>query len=286
MTEKEILSQFKKLQGKEIDRDWIASNREVLHAQILAGQDTSANRVKWFSVFGSIFSQEISTAFRQPALVVTAIILTVLSGGYYAGAKISENAKPGDSLYIAKLLNEKARASFTFNEKAKAKLNVEFAGNRVKEITQVLSESDTDKEEQDKHVQELTNSFKKEITEVKNRMEKYDIYASGADNVPANPPVAKSPAIEPKKTADIKKTAEAKKPDAKPVDQIFGANANKDSHGLQLSNPANEAEKLFEAKNFSETLNKLDEVNEIIEQAEDKGEVKGESEQATSTGGK
>ena len=53
---------------------------------------------------------------------------------------MAEKTKPGDSLYIAKIVSEKTQYALTFDDKSKAQLGLQFATNRVEEMNKVLAE--------------------------------------------------------------------------------------------------------------------------------------------------
>ena len=96
---------------------------------------------------------------------------------------------------------------------------------------------------------------------------------------------------EPVKPEVKQEKADALKPEA---ENQVAANATSTAAGSASSRQAGEAgkmleeaEKLFAEKNYNGTIDKLEEVNRAINQADNNieaGQVKGESEAATSTG--
>ena len=288
MNEKELLSQLNNLKDIKPDKEWKQKSREVLLSQISGGDyslDLSGQPI------GFKISYYFRTFFHQPVLVVTTILLIVLGGGIFS-ISASQNTKPGDSLYIAKIISEKAHLAITFNEESKAKLGIEFAGNRAKEITQVLAESGNgDKEAK---VEKLARNFQKEISSVKTRLKKIN---DSVDN----------------------KTSEAV--DVEEDTQVFSANLGRDDKGMQIyvqkkdnyneqsginedikfqediiittpesitgaSSTASissdvkttieEAEKLFAEQDYDGTLDKLEEVIDQMGEVDEDGEVQGE----------
>lgn len=249
MHEKELLSQLHNLKKTSPDAVWKNGNRDILLSQISNGEplvkmglsETLKNLFVWKSL-------EWAT---QPAGVLL-LIFAILAGGSFASVKIAKDAKPGDSLYIAKIISEKTQQAITFNEKAKTRLGIEFASNRAKEMAQVMTGSEGG-EEADK----LEDSFKKEISTVKNRLEKMGL----------NDQVAVTPAETP----------------ANEDETVFSADSGKTDVGLQISESPmaaapvavtspkaalEEAEKLFEQKDYEGTLSKLEEVQAIISNPE------------------
>lgn len=289
MTERELLFQLNNLNQKKIDQAWLSSNRDILVSQILAGEQLEKTSVNWANIIWNMTSGLTIDFVARPVFAVAVMIILVLAGGTVVSIKASENAKPGDSLYIAKMISEQTRASLTFNEKDKAKLNVEFAGNRVKELTQVLSAPSQNKEEQTKHVEQLANNFKQELSEARDRLSKIN-FALTADDGKSEKTGTVSPSTNVAAKSPEKKIAsQPAAKNAKPAqNQIFGANLEKSNSGMQISDPALEAENLFNKKDYDGAINKLNEVHKIIESnSEDKKAIKAdvikEKESATST---
>jgi hypothetical protein len=296
MTERELLSQLNNLRDIKPDYKWKKESREILLSQISEGYSltsaTSSEQTVKFTI-----SHYLRNFFHQPVLVVIAILLVVLGGGIFS-LNAAQDTKPGDSLYIAKIISEKAQLAITFDEEEKAKLGIEFASNRAKEITQILSDVDNEEEKTAK-VEKLARNFKKEINTVKTRLKKINII---------NEEVSK----------ETKETEEDS--------QIFSADLGREDNGMQIYNPQQdksnqtenteapdelaedivvttpdtiieasstigvsndigkaleEAEQLFAEQDYNGTLDKLEEaINQINDSG---GEVKGESESASTT---
>jgi len=289
MLEKELMEKLNNLKNIKPDQKIVEKNRAVLFSQILAGQNLEETKPGFFGAFMEIFSVNFLVFVRQPAFVTIALIVAVLCGGGVAGVVASRNAMPGDSLYIAKIISEKTRSTMTFNETDKAKLGIEFAGNRAKELSQVLAEPDNAGKDKEQKVAELSDNFKKEINQVKSRLEKITINQKSSTPAPSS---ASSSVPLSGTTA------------GKDDNKVFRADTGKATSGIQLyeqekvnaakpepidaKTTLDEAQKLFDNKDLNGAIDKLEKVNEIIDNkavvSDDKGEVKGESEeQATST---
>ena len=174
MQEKELIKELQKISGLSPDPAWKKESRELLFNQINSAQvgsvkalnkeiaSTTNNYINWlpFRVMRNI---------SQPVMVAIFIALFLLGSGT-ASLYASKNTKPGDSLYIAKIINEKAHLVLTFDEEKKARLGMEFACNRAWELNQVLAEEEHDK--QGERVEKLVNDFRKEIDIVKDRLVK------------------------------------------------------------------------------------------------------------------
>ncbi|MCG2698381.1 DUF5667 domain-containing protein [Candidatus Parcubacteria bacterium] len=264
---KELLSQLNKLKDIKPNVDWKNSNREILFSQITRGH--LEEEISKFDIFKNMLPHNMFSRALQPVLAVVLIVLIVASGGVIS-LNAARDTNPGDSLYIAKIISEKAQLAITFNDKGKAKLGVEFASNRALEITRVIAESEKNKEKQ---VEKLTKDFKKEISAVKARLVKID---SAKDN----------------SAKENKEAAETQDDDL----QVFSANLEKSDQGMEIydsagnllsaeeesaavedsvvAGPSNlddiltEAEKLFDEQDYSGTLNKLSEANDMMDQAD------------------
>jgi len=290
MNDQELLKKLNNLKTIKPDDNWQKNYREVLFSQISAGSAETSPASNFSVIWDNIRPGKILADLVKPVWAMTLVCVLILIAGI-GGVYASKNSKPGDSLYIAKIISEKAQLAMAFNEKDKAKLGLEFAVNRAKEITQVLKESKETVKQKSERVERLSQNFKNEINQVKTRL-----------------------------TA-IKATQNQNKEDEAPV---FGANLGKNDQGIEISEPAKpaadneksvtekpdlknqaaanatstaetapqadkilaEAEKLFDQKNYNDSIDKLQEANKVISQtAKDgqTGQVKGESETATST---
>jgi hypothetical protein len=230
MTDRELIQKLNILKVKP-DSAWKNRSREILLSQISGGNEIS-KKVKileqldvWSEVF--IPFDLLHKLAAKPVMVTGLVIASLLGGGVFS-LQAAKNTKPGDSLYIAKIISEKTQLAITFDEKEKAKLGVEFAGNRAKELAQVMEE-ETDGSAKTEKVEKLAADFNKEITSAKARLEK--IHISGAvlpENSADNP-------------ADSNPAAGGNETTADSPDMIVGANIGKTNNGIQVSDPKNTA---------------------------------------------
>lgn len=278
MNEKDLLKKLNNLKKIKPDENWKKNYREVLYSQISAGQNSEKPESKIRFIFEEVILGKIFISFTRPIWATTLasiLILVVGVGGVYA----SKNSKPGDSLYIAKIISEKAQLAMTFDEKGKAKLGLEFATNRAKEITQVLEEQNYPEDQKTQKVEQLTQNFKKEISQVKSRLsniktsvnQEEDLEVSGANLEKDNQrmELSEQPKVQISQEIFL------------PVEPVAAATTTIDN----LKTPdkvLEEAEKMFDEKNYDGSINKIEEVKQIINDNTE-GQVKGVSETATST---
>lgn len=316
MKERELLKQLNSLKSIKPDYEWKKNNREILLSKIYDSQVENGSSIK-IGIFDSVkqrFSFPVLRIVSQPVFAVVLIAFFILSGGV-VGIKASKDAKPGDSLYIAKIISEKTQLAITTDEKKKAQLGIEFAGNRAWELSRVLAE-EKNGEKQEK-VDKLVDSFKKEISGVKTRLEKINIDT---------------------KVAQKNETEGVYQEEAGDEEgmQVFSAQLGKEENGIQISEPTSTsvdtdsvivkedteeetieiststilddaevseaaeesddtvsssasteeiliaAGELLESEDYEGAIAKLDEADEAIVGV-DEGEVKGETEIASST---
>ena len=276
MEDRELLQKLNNLKTIKPDDNFKKNCREILYSQISAGVTTNKSESNLKTIWDGIMPGKVFMNMVKPVWatsLASVLILIIGLGGVYA----SKNSKPGDSLYIAKIISEKAQFAMAFNEKDKAKLGLEFAANRAKEMIQVLQDTGQTATINNDKLEKLSQNFKKEISQVKTRLTTM-------------------------KAAE--KQNKQNKKEEEP--EVFGANLGKNDQRMELAEPVKptadaqvqpvpvatttpdkaleEAEKLVDEKSIDSAngaIDKLEEVNKVINQAE--GQVKGASETATST---
>lgn len=304
MEDRELLKKLNNLKTIKPDDNWRKNYRQVLHSQISAGrlEDSTVSNIS--VIWDNIRPKQILADVVKPVWAMTLVCILILAAGI-GSVYGSKNSKPGDSLYIAKIISEKAQQAMTFNETDKAKLGLEFAANRAKEITQVLEESKEPGEQKSEKVERLSQNFKNEISQVKTRLgaikavkgqnqeDEAQVFGANLEKTNQRMEIA-----EPVKPEVKQEKVGAPKPAA---ENQAAVNATSTAAGMASSQQAGEAgkileeaEKLFAEKNYNGTIDKLEEVNKVINQAAgdaespsassgQAGQVKGESEAATST---
>lgn len=164
MKDKDLIKQLNTLKEIKPRSSWVKDNREVLLSQISGG--TTNEKYGGYGFFKKL--RFTFATLPQPAIAVF-LIGAILIGSSVASIKAARDSKPGDSLYVAKLINEKAKFALTFSEEKKARLGLEFAGNRAEELRSVLS---LNGEMEKERVAGLVEDFKKEISVARERLVK------------------------------------------------------------------------------------------------------------------
>ncbi|MEI7452553.1 MAG: hypothetical protein WCK37_05145 [Candidatus Falkowbacteria bacterium] len=252
MTDKELIKKLNNLKNFQPDAASLKSNRDILFAQI-SNSSTTYNPGP-FETFTMNFKNIFSSVY-QPVLVMAGIVL-FLGGGLIFGHDLI-NVNPSNSLYIAKVISEQARLGLIFNESAKEKMATDFAASHAQSIADALS-SNSNVNSADLNT--LSDSFKNEVSVLKTSAKKTAGY------VAVKTPVSSS-------STD------------KGDNVLVGiANSGKSDSGISIYNPAapvantnvctstvtdpsamlDEAEKMFEAKNYSGAASKLKAVGDVL----------------------
>ena len=253
MTPKEFAGQLHSLQAIVPDASWKARQRDVFVSQITrSGQPNGS----WFEVADYFVPNWVSALTSKPAMVFAAIVL-LIGGTSYASVQAAKKTVPGDTLYVAKVISEKAQLALTFDESAKAKLNLEFAGNRAEELAQVAASEPTTTSSSPATT-ELANNFNQEMSAAKTRLAK--ISSSQPNSKPT--------------TNDTQPT-NTNNPNPDEKVQVFGANITKVNNGIEVSAPTTAntlaaAEKLFAKRDYQGAVKKIDEASKLMDQPTEK----------------
>jgi len=254
MTDRELIKKLNNLQNFQPDAAFLKSNREILFAQI-SNSSVAYNpgRLERFSMaFKNIFS-----TIYQPVAVMAVIVLFLGSGLIFGHNFL--NVNPNNSLYIAKVISERARLGIIFDETAKEKMAADFANDHAQTIASTLSSSNNINSED---LNELNDRFKSEVDLIKNSIKK------PVDNSVATLPASISA------PDDAAVAIAGSEKDASGV-SVYNPNAITNTNNNAICSSTNdavldpssildEAEKLFEAKDYDGAVDKLKAANEVI----------------------
>ena len=268
MTDRDLITKLNSLKNINPDAEWLNSNRDLLLSQI---SNSGARDLSAWKVF-IINLGSLAKAASKPAYALGAFVVILITGSIFSHS-ILASAKPNDSLYIARIISEKAKLNTMFNSDERNKLAVQFATQNAQDISAVLADTQFNNNSNKDQVEKLNASFNKEIDTVKTRIS----YLS--------PKTIKTDVID---------------NDAKVSDTVSMANSLKDKEGVQLledqknlvTTPAgkatsvlnitpklpavetvatttadmvlNEAKQLFDKKDYTKAADKLKEVDEMI----------------------
>lgn len=165
MTEKDLISKLNNAKRISPDKSWLTSNRELFLNQISnSGASDLAPAQSFY-----INLRSLAKTLSQPVLA-SMVFLFVLLGSSVFGHRLFSQAKPNDSLYIARVISEKVKLNTVLNTKSRDELAVKFAASHCKEISEVLANPDFNTEDNQAEVNRLSDSFVKEIETVKTKM--------------------------------------------------------------------------------------------------------------------
>lgn len=241
MTDKDLISKLNSLKTIKPDSAWMTSNRDLLLSQI---SNSGARDLSAWQLFVINFNS-FAKAVAQPVYALGAFVLILISGSLFSH-QVFGNAKPNDSLYIARIISEKAKLNTMFNSDERNKLAVQFATEHAQDISNVLADPKFNTEENKDQVAKLNESFDQEIKTVKSKIS-YLI-----------PKSVKAPEVT----------------NATGTDTVLMAGSEKATSGLQVLDAKvenksedtiiNEAKVLFDNKDYSKASDKLKEVDELI----------------------
>ena len=240
MTEKELLKQLNKLTTINADANFKAANRQLLMAQITQGEAVRGlNSLARLNIF-------MSRLFQPYAVAIMIALFFVASAAW--GWNISRQAKPGDSLYLAKKISERTKMLVAMDEASRVRLNLEFASNRAQEMN--FLRQDNNQTETTSAQAGLTSDFKREISQVKDRLAKINV--TGKQN---------------KSSKSDFNSAETGKDNVRidvsvPDKKLATSTATAEGIGEVLE----EAQKLFDDGAYDKVVDKLGEANQLIDQ--------------------
>lgn len=275
MTNKDLILKLNSLKEVNPDEAWLKSNRELLLSQI---SNAGAENIPAWKAFFINFSS-VAKAASQPAYALGAFVLMLLTGSFF-GPQIFSRTKPNDSLYIARIISEKVKINTTFDSETRDKLAVQYAAEHAQDISAVLADPKFNTEANKEQVAQLSDSFNKEVTTVKNRISRIPAIAAktAANNVPAAAKPDKAELV----MADSSKDGKGIQLQVNPTDKAAVVKAEDTAKGTSTkattTNPVatstvkssdadkilDEATKLFDKKDYNKALDKLKEVDDII----------------------
>jgi len=165
MTDKELVKKLNSLKSIKPEADWKVSNRDLLLSQISNSGACDLSPWKTFSInFNSLMRVAV-----QPAYALGVFALVLVTAGVF-GHNAFSSAKPNDSLYIARIISERAKLSTVLNSEDRNKLAVKFALDHAQDISTVLADPTFNNEENKDQVAKLNANFNREIDTAKNRI--------------------------------------------------------------------------------------------------------------------
>lgn len=249
MTDKDLISKLNTLKTIKPDSAWMTSNRDLLLSQI---SNSGARDLSAWQIFVINFNS-FAKAIAQPVYALGAFVL-ILVGGSLFSHQVFGGAKPNDSLYIARIISEKAKLNTMFDLDERNKMAVQFASEHAQDISNVLADPKFNTEENKDQVAKLNASFDLEIKTVKSKIS-YLI-----------PKKVATPEESKASTSDIVSMAGSDKATSgvQILEAKVAAPEVKEPEVKSEETIINEAKLLFDNKDYSKASDKLKEVDELI----------------------
>jgi len=275
MNESVIVQKLKKLQSIQPSKEWEAKQSAVMEAQVYNSSAPAAKReLGFFSNFLLLFK----ATFSQPGIMVGTILTIIIVGGGLATYVVGRQAKPGDSLYFAKEINDQVKLALRFDQEEQNKLKLAMAQERVNEMANLDQEADKEKAEA------ISKEFKSTLNEVKEELakasqDKSAVIAARKNN--ETTPVASVVASNDNnnKVDNNKLTPEGQEDNTASTSSEEGtfsvATGQTKDGRIEISEPVNvsarqmieEAETSFANADYAATLDKLQAVSELLDSA-------------------
>ncbi|HQB26713.1 MAG TPA: DUF5667 domain-containing protein [bacterium] len=275
MNESVIVQKLKKLQSIQPSKEWEAKQSAVMEAQVYNSSAPAAKReLGFFSNFLLLFK----ATFSQPGIMVGTILTIIIVGGGLATYVVGRQAKPGDSLYFAKEINDQVKLALRFDQEEQNKLKLAMAQERVNEMANLDQEADKEKAEA------ISKEFKSTLNEVKEELakasqDKSAVIAARKNN--ETTPVASGVASNDNnnKVDNNKLTPEDQEDNTASTSSEEGtfsvATGQTKDGRIEISEPVNvsarqmieEAETSFANADYAATIDKLQAVSELLDSA-------------------
>jgi len=273
MKNNELIAKISKLKTVSPSDAWLKENRELLLTQI---SNSGTNELSAWSLFVINLSSALKVAV-QPAFALGAFVILILGASLYSH-QLFNTTQPNDSLYIARIISERAKLSVMFNETAREKMELMFATSNAQDITTALADPAFNNDENKDQVAKLNENFNEKITTVKKGIARYtatknqiDSINDGAitiaDSSKENKNIQLSITNENTVSAPlVLKTSEPATLNIPKIDNVATTTelAPELKTVIEPEKILEEAQASFDQKDYTSALNKLKEVNEII----------------------
>ena len=275
MNESVIVQKLKKLQSIQPSKEWEAKQSAVMEAQVYNSSAPAAKReLGFFSNFLLLFK----ATFSQPGIMVGTILTIIIVGGGLATYVVGRQAKPGDSLYFAKEINDQVKLALRFDQEEQNKLKLAMAQERVNEMANLDQEADKEKAEA------ISKEFKSTLNEVKEELakasqDKSAVIAARKNNETTSVASAVVSNDNNNKVDNNKLTPEGQEDNTASTSSEEGtfsvATGQTKDGRIEISEPVNvsarqmieEAETSFANADYAATLDKLQAVSELLDSA-------------------
>lgn len=174
MTNKEILKKLKSINEINPDERWVKKNRSDLLLQI-KDSCPAVQHVVWNKIFvwlklnfgflaDLVIPKRFVDVFARPLAVSFVGAMIVFSTMATMG--MAQDAIPGDILYPVKIVGENVQLALTADIESKTRIEMEFAGRRVKELNKLVAQNKLSVSDLVEKVNKATSKLQKNINTV------------------------------------------------------------------------------------------------------------------------
>lgn len=295
MNNRDLISKLNNFKKINPDQKWLDNNRELLLSQV---SNSCAESLSVWKIL-VINLTSLSKAVSQPIYALGIFVLLLLGGSLFSQGLLAKT-KPNDSLYIARIIAESVKLNTTFNTAERNKLALQYASGHAQDISAVLADPEFNTVDNSARVAKLNSSFNEEVKTVKNRIKSLTVPTSSQSEEAINnsgksesADLVIADSFKDKQgislvennsseslvnggekissgTEKIKATGTGDTLNSGAMLTATTTNLNSSST-LEITNPSSaankildEAQKLFDSKNYSQAADKLKEVEKII----------------------
>ena len=235
MTDKQLIKQLKNLKELKPNKDWQINCRQVLLTQI---ENSGASQTSAWQNFYINLRCVGNLAYR-PVIGVASFLIMVIGLSFFAHQWF-QSSKPNDSLYIARVISERARLNTVLDSNAREIMSAKFAMSHAQDISDLLADPEFDFRSNPERVDKLNENFNREIALAKDKLVSWQDKQETVEKEDVSSPY--SPSEE--------------------DDLIFIADNHKDEAGLQVSVNEEEEEIPTLATTTEETIEETNEISQ------------------------
>lgn len=178
MTDKNLLTKLNNLKSVKPNTEWVSDNRVLLCQQI---SNSSGHKLSGWELFWINLKCLTQTSSRPVFALGVFLLVLVISSIF--GHQLFSEAKPNDSLYIARVISEKARLNTVLDSQERDKMAIKFATNHAKDINTVLADPNFNNEANQDRVARLNESFNKEVEIARTKIERINSRQTQLDKI-------------------------------------------------------------------------------------------------------
>jgi len=167
MQDKDLIKQLNNLNKIQPNKKYKKDTRDFLWSEI-SQTKKQEKYIEHTLIDFSFLPHQLKNLF-QPAMAVSMLVFVFLVSGIM-GMFLSRNSVPGDLLYISRLISEKAQLAIIFSPEKENTKKIEFANKNAQDIAKLLADPSYQDKDDTKKTKKLKESFKQNINEIKSNI--------------------------------------------------------------------------------------------------------------------